>query len=98
MGDASPASFRPAPLPEHPPVMLDTAREVPTPEGIELPLRIAGPVSRALAWIIDAVVRIVLFSGISIVVSVLGKLGIALMLLLWFALEWLYPSVFEVWY
>jgi uncharacterized RDD family membrane protein YckC len=78
--------------------MLDTAREVPTPEGIELPLRIAGPVSRALAWIIDAVVRIVLFSGLSIVVSVLGKLGIALMLLLWFALEWLYPTVFEVWY
>jgi hypothetical protein len=27
----------------------------------------------------------------------LGKLGMALTLMLWFALEWLYPSAFEVW-
>ena len=30
--------------------MLDTTRRVATPEGIELTLRLAGPVPRALAW------------------------------------------------
>jgi uncharacterized RDD family membrane protein YckC len=77
--------------------MLDTAREVPTPEGIELRLRLAGPVSRGLAWIIDTVLRLGLMAGMSLVAGLLGKLGGALMLLLWFALEWLYPTVFEVW-
>ena len=33
--------------------MLDTTRRVATPEGIELTLRLAGPVPRALAWAID---------------------------------------------
>jgi hypothetical protein len=30
--------------------MLDTTRKVATPEGIELTLRLAGPVPRAMAW------------------------------------------------
>jgi len=77
--------------------MLDTAREVPTPEGIELSLRLAGPVSRALAWLIDLIVRLVGFGALSVALGMLGKLGMALTLMLWFALEWLYPSAFEVW-
>jgi len=77
--------------------MLDTAREVPTPEGIELSLRLAGSVSRALAWLIDLLVRLVAFGAMTVVVAVLGKLGGALLLLVWFALEWLYPTAFEVW-
>jgi uncharacterized RDD family membrane protein YckC len=77
--------------------MLDTAREVPTPEGIELSLRLAGPVSRALAWLIDLIVRMLAFGALSLIVGLLGKLGMALALILWFALEWLYPTAFEVW-
>jgi len=78
--------------------MLDTAREVPTPEGIELSLHLAGPVSRALAWLIDLFLRLVAFGALGMVLGLLGKLGLALMLILWFALEWLYPVAFEVWY
>jgi hypothetical protein len=33
--------------------MLDTYREVVTPEGVALHLPAAGPVPRALAWAID---------------------------------------------
>lgn len=77
--------------------MLDTAREVPTPEGIELSLRLAGPVSRALAWLIDFILRLVVFGAVSIGLGIFGKLGVALALILWFGLEWLYPTVFEVW-
>src|SRR5512145_3211160 len=78
--------------------MLDTAREVPTPEGIELSLRLAGPVSRALAWLIDLFLRLLVFGVLSMALGMLGKLGVALMLILWFGLEWLYPVGFEVWY
>ncbi len=78
--------------------MLDTAREVPTPEGIELSLRLAGPVSRSLAWLIDFVVRVVAMAALSTALSLLGKFGIGLLLIVWFALEWLYPTVFEVWF
>jgi len=42
--------------------MLDTAREIPTPEGIELTLRLAGPVARALAWGIDLLLRLAAFA------------------------------------
>ena len=38
--------------------MLDTTRRVATPEGIELTLRLAGPVPRALAWAIDFALRV----------------------------------------
>jgi uncharacterized RDD family membrane protein YckC len=78
--------------------MLDTARVVPTPEGIELALRLAGPVPRALAWVIDLLLRLAVFAAAAIALGVLGKLGFAVLLLLWFGLEWLYPSAFEVWY
>jgi uncharacterized RDD family membrane protein YckC len=78
--------------------MLDTAREVPTPEGIELSLRLAGPVSRALAWALDLVVRLAVIAVFGIALGVLGKFGWGLFLILWFALEWLYPTVCEVYF
>jgi uncharacterized RDD family membrane protein YckC len=77
--------------------MLDTARAVPTPEGIELSLRLAGPVARALAWLIDLIVRLIVLGALGMTVGALGKLGMATLLLAWFALEWFYPVVFEVW-
>jgi uncharacterized RDD family membrane protein YckC len=82
----------------NPSVMLDTARAVPTPEGVELSLRLAGPVPRALAWLIDFIVRLVVLGALGFAVGVLSKLGMALLLLVWFALEWLYPTAFEVWW
>ena len=76
--------------------MLDTAREIPTPEGIELSLRLAGPVARALAWMIDLMVRLTAFGILSIPVSLLGGIGAGISFILWFGLEWFYPTLFEV--
>jgi uncharacterized RDD family membrane protein YckC len=76
--------------------MLDTAREIPTPEGIELTLRLAGPVARALASAVDLLLRLGVFGVLGIPLGMLGKIGFGLFLLLWFGLEWLYPTLFEV--
>ncbi len=75
--------------------MLDTARRIATPEGIELTLRLAGPVPRALAWAIDVVARAVVVAIIAIVVAGLQKFGMAIILLSAFTVEWLYPAWFE---
>jgi uncharacterized RDD family membrane protein YckC len=79
-------------------MMLDTEREVPTPEGIELSLRLAGPVSRSLAWASDLLLRGVAFAALSVPLSKLGEVGSGALLILWFALEWFYPTIFEVWF
>jgi len=77
-------------------VVLDTAHEVPTPEGIDIALRPAGPVVRASAWLIDLLLRFGIFIGIWIVAGLLGRFGIALALLSMFFLEWLFPAWCEV--
>ena len=76
--------------------MLDTTRSISTPEGIELYLRLAGPVPRALAWLIDLLVRGAIMLALSIALAIFGKFGIAVLLLIAFLIEWLYPAVFEV--
>ena len=78
--------------------MLDTLRAVPTPEGIELTLKVAGPISRARAWAIDGCIRLLAVIFMQIILSALGKVGMGVFLLLWFALEWLYPVLFEVYW
>jgi len=78
--------------------MLDTEREVPTPEGIELNLRLAGPVVRALAWVADLLLRGAVFLGVSAPLNMLGQVGSGILMVLWFALEWFYPTVCEVWF
>lgn len=76
--------------------MLDTTRSISTPEGIELSLRLAGPVPRALAWLIDLLVRGAIMLALSIALAIFGKFGMAVLLLIAFLIEWLYPAVFEV--
>lgn len=76
--------------------MLDTTRSIATPEGIELTLRLAGPVPRALAWLIDLLIRGAILIALSMTLGALWKFGYALWLLSAFLLEWLYPAVFEV--
>jgi uncharacterized RDD family membrane protein YckC len=76
--------------------VLDTARQVATPEGIEITLRLAGPVPRALAYLLDLLIRGAALIALSIAVSALGQFGMAIFLLTAFLLEWLYPVVFEV--
>ena len=56
--------------------MLDTYREVVTPEGVALHLPAAGPVPRALAWAIDLAIRVALMLiGVELVLGLLGRGG-----------------------
>ncbi|NEX19189.1 RDD family protein [Thiorhodococcus mannitoliphagus] len=75
---------------------IDTIRFNETPEGIDLGLRVAGPVPRALALVLDIVIRMALYLILTPLI-VLADFGLGLMLLAFFGLEWLYPVVFEVW-
>jgi uncharacterized RDD family membrane protein YckC len=75
--------------------VLDTARRISTPEGIELTLRLAGPVPRALAWGIDLLIRGVILAIIAFTASALKQAGVAIILLSAFLIEWLYPAWFE---
>ncbi|MBL8377443.1 MAG: RDD family protein [Burkholderiales bacterium] len=78
--------------------MLDTLARVPVPEGFELSLRLAGPVSRALAFAIDFVLRLLLFGLFMWLMSAFDKAGMGLALLAAFVIEWFYPVVLEVWW
>ncbi len=78
--------------------MLDTYLEVITPEGVPLQLPAAGPVPRALAWLIDLVIRAAVLLMMSLVLLALGDFGQGLYLGLMFLLFWAYPIVLEVWF
>lgn len=75
---------------------LDTIRVIATPEGAQLSLRLAGPITRARAWLFDALIRLVIWLTAGQALSILGNVGTGLMLVLGFALEWFYPMLFEV--
>lgn len=77
--------------------MLDTYREVITPEGVPLHLPAAGPVPRALAWVIDLIIRLGALMLIGLPLLLLGGLGQGLYLGLMFLIFWGYPIVFEAW-
>ncbi|MCL2657795.1 MAG: RDD family protein [Betaproteobacteria bacterium] len=76
--------------------MLDTVREISTPELIELRVHCAGPVPRALAWLLDTLIRAGIFALANIALGFVGHIGGGIMLILYFGLEWLYPVFFEV--
>jgi uncharacterized RDD family membrane protein YckC len=78
--------------------MLDTPRVVPTPEGIELTIKVAGPVTRARAWLIDLLIRAVIYLLLAVGLSMLGRTGMGIFLVALFLLEWLYPILFEVYW
>ncbi len=76
--------------------MLDTLRQVETPEGLALSLRSAGVAARAYAWLLDFGVRLGVVIGLGTVLSLMGKAGSGLMLITMFVVYWGYPIVFEV--
>lgn len=75
--------------------MLDTYREVVTPEGVALHLPAAGPVPRALAWGIDLAIRLGILLLISMVLRLMGAVGQGLYLVAFFLVLWAYPIVLE---
>lgn len=75
---------------------LDTRHQVETPEGVDLPLRPAGLMVRAVAFTIDLGLRGLILGLLLMVLALLGKLGIGLGSLLLFAVSWWYMVLFEV--
>lgn len=77
--------------------LLDTIRAVPTPEGIELNLRLAGPLPRGVAWLIDLLLRAVVLLVLAWTLGMLSGFGWGIIMIAAFLLEWLAPAAFEVW-
>ncbi|TWT22478.1 RDD family protein [Luteimonas marina] len=75
--------------------MLDTVREIHTPEGVALRLPAAGPVPRAFAWLIDLSIRFALVLVASMFLGFLGRVGIGVYLVFLFLVVWAYPVAFE---
>lgn len=77
-------------------MFLDTEHRVETPEGVALRLHPAGVMSRAVAWAIDFLIRLVALMLGAMVLGLLGKTGAGLSMILMFLIYWLYPILFEV--
>lgn len=79
---------------------LDTLQSVELAEGVEIRLRIAGPMRRAGAYLLDWLIRMAVLVLLSIIIGIAGvaiggRVVTGLLLLIWFFLEWGYPVVFE---
>lgn len=79
---------------------LDTLQSVELAEGIEIRLRMAGPMLRAGAYLIDFLLRIAVMvvAGICLVfagIAIGGQVAMGVWLLAFFLLDWLYPVIFE---
>lgn len=85
-----------APLTEIEALPFDAVRRVETPEGVTLTLRVAGPLPRLWAALIDAAIRGFAYALAAVGFSLLGDLGEGPLLLTLFLGEWAYPVVFEV--
>ena len=79
---------------------LDTLQTVELAEGVEIRLRMAGPMVRAGAFAVDFLIRgavlavcmvALMFAGVAVGFQVSSGLG----LLAWFLMDWFYPVVFE---
>ena len=75
---------------------LDTVVTAETPEGILLELRPAGLTVRFYAFVLDWIIRLAVLYTAALVAAIMRGLGVAFFLILLFALEWLYPVIFEL--
>jgi len=78
--------------------MLDTVRQIETPEGVSLQLHAAGAVPRAHAWLIDFGLRAVVAFFLLVILGMLGQAGLGLGMLVLFIAYWVYGVVLEVWW
>lgn len=79
---------------------LDTLQTVELAEGVEIRLRIAGPMVRAGAYLIDFSIRLLIMTVCAIVFGLSGialgpRVATGLTMLAFFLLDWFYPVVFE---
>lgn len=79
---------------------LDTLQLVELAEGVEIRLRMAGPMLRGGAYLIDLLIRGAIMVVVVILISIAGiavggRVAGGLMLLAWFLMDWMYPVWFE---
>ncbi|TNE85770.1 MAG: RDD family protein [Deltaproteobacteria bacterium] len=81
--------------------LLDTTAAVVTPERVQFRYRLAGPGRRAIAWTIDAAIRLVVVMFVGVIVALLAAIpgldgiGTGALLVVLFVLEWVYGVFFE---
>jgi len=75
--------------------VIDTLRPVSLPEGAEITLRLAGPVTRARAWCIDFGIRLAVLSTVPSLFQWMGEAGQGFYLIFAFLVSFLYPVFFE---
>jgi uncharacterized RDD family membrane protein YckC len=75
---------------------IDTLSAIETPEGITLGLRAAGPLPRAIAWLLDAAIRLGIIFVAAMFLGLLGDAGSGVYLIVMFLLLWFYTVFFEV--
>jgi uncharacterized RDD family membrane protein YckC len=78
------------------PAPLDTRIRIETPEGIDLILRPAGLVPRAMAFAIDLGIRGITLLILAVLLHPLEKLGAGLTALALFLVTWWYAVLFEM--
>ena len=78
--------------------MLDTRYRVEIPGGINLDAQVVGPIPRFFAFAIDLAFRGVIIFVLSMASIPFGAFGLGggFFLIFLFAIEWLYPVLFEV--
>ncbi len=81
-------------------VLIDTVREVDTPEHLAFKARIAGPSRRLLAWLLDLVVQFFVAIALLMIIGAVSSvgpsgLGTGLSLFLIFILQWFYFTIAE---
>ena len=76
--------------------MLDTRLSIETPEGTEIAVQPAGPVVRSLAYSTDLAIRLAIQLALAIPLAVAGTLGLGILSICVFILEWFYPVFFEL--
>ena len=83
---------------------LDTRIEIVTPENIAFQYRIAGPFRRLPAYLIDVLLRTsILFAAVfalGLMMGILGQFGLGLGMIMvgWFVLDWFYGGLFEAYW
>jgi uncharacterized RDD family membrane protein YckC len=76
--------------------LIDTLRPVSLPEGVEITLRLAGPLARARAWAFDSALRMVITMSLPALFGWFGPAGTGFMLITMFLVWEVYPIAFEV--
>ncbi|TLX58396.1 RDD family protein [Stutzerimonas nosocomialis] len=78
------------------PAPLDNSHRIETPEGIDLVLRPAGLVPRALAFALDLAIRGAILGVLALLLTLMGKFGMGLGAIMLFLVQWWYMVLFEV--